>query len=137
MPEKDPAHWLFRLTPTEWLSAANNELAASRSAFLNKQQRPAVAHARRAAGMAWNALLIVMPDEKYGRSYMDHLQALSRDDTASETLRHAATRLVAMPLSQELVTLGSRGDASQADCAAVIIDHVSAQLMRLVPPAEA
>lgn len=137
MPEKDPAHWLYRLTPGEWLSAANNELAAARSAFLQKQQRPAVAHARRAAGMAWNALLVVMPDDKYGRSYMDHLQALSRDDTAAESLRHAAARLVGMPLTQELVTLGSRGDASQADCAAVIIDHVAAQIMRLTSPGEA
>jgi hypothetical protein len=137
MPEKDPAHWLYRLTPTEWLAAANNELAAARSAFLQKQQRSAVAHARRAAGMAWNALLVVMPDEKYGRSYMQHLQVLSRDDTAPEPLRHAAARLVAMPLAQELVTLGSRGDASQADSAAAIIEHVQAQLMRLAPPAEA
>lgn len=137
MPEKDPAHWLYRLTPSEWLAAADNELVAARAAFSHKQQRPAVAHARRAAGMAWNALLSCIPDEKYGRSYMDHLQALHKDATADESLRQAAGRLVAMPLTQELVTLGPRGDVSQADSAALIIEHVRTRVGLLVPSGQA
>lgn len=137
MPEKDPAHWLYRLTSSEWLAAADNELFAARTAFSHKQQRPAVAHARRAAGMAWNALLVAIPDEKYGRSYMEHLQALRLDESANAELREAAAKLVAMPLTQELVTLGPRGDDSQADCAARIIEHVRARLSLVGPPAQA
>ena len=137
MPEKDPAHWLYRLTPSEWLAAADNELYASRVCFAQKAQRPAVAHARRAAGMAWNALLVCIPDEKYGRSYMEHLQALRQDDSVSEELRQAAEKLVAMPMTQELVTLGPRGDISQADHASVIIEHVRARVGLLVPSGQA
>ena len=137
MPEKDPAHWLYRLTPSEWLAAADNELYAARTAFAQKAQRPAVAHARRAAGMAWNALLVCIPDEKYGRSYMEHLQALQKDDSVSADLRHAAEKLVAMPMTQEIVTLGLRGNVSQADHAAAIIEHVRARVGSLVPSGQA
>jgi hypothetical protein len=128
MPEKDPEHWLYRLTPTEWLTAAENELSLARMAFAHKQQRPAVAHARRAAGMALNALLWHQPDPAYGRSYMEHLQALCQDSVLSEELRAAATRLVKLPMNQELVTLGPRGDGSQSDPAALIIDYVRGTL---------
>lgn len=132
MPEKDPAHWLYRLSPSEWLQAADNELALARAAFFNKQQRPAVAHSRRAAGMAWNALLWHAPDEHYGRSYMHHLQTLSTDSSYSEALRAAALRLISMPLTQELVTLGPTGDSQQAEPAALIIEHVR----RVIAPFE-
>lgn len=125
MPEKDPNHWLYRLTADEWLRAAENELRAAQQAFLGKQQRTAVTHARRAAGMALNALLVVSPDEKYGRSYMDHLQALSEDPAVASELRAAATRLLQMPLRQELVVLGPRGDVTQADAAARIVAYAA------------
>lgn len=128
MPEKDPDHWLYRLTPPEWLAAADNELAAARRAFLGKQQRPAVAHARRAAGMALNALLWHQPDPAYGRSYMEHLHALSQDAVLSEELRAAANRLVKLPMNQELVTLGSKGAPSQIAPAESIIEYVRAAL---------
>lgn len=124
MPEKDPEHWLYRLTPPEWLTAADNELAAARQAFLGKQQRPAVAHARRAAGMALNALLWHHPDPTYGRSYMEHLHALSQDPALSAELRAAATRLIKMPMNQELVSLGTKGDPSHSEPAEAIIQYV-------------
>jgi hypothetical protein len=134
MPEKDPTHWLYRLSPPEWLQAADNELRAAQEAFLHKQQRPAVAHARRAAGMAWNALLWLLPEEKYGRSYMEHLQALKNDDDAPPELRAAAAKLVGMPMSQELVVLGAHGDPGQADCAALVIEHARKEVHRLMNP---
>jgi len=136
MPEKDPEHWLYRLTSDEWLSAAENELCSSRTAFLHKQQRPAVAHARRAAGMAWNAVLCLAPDERYGRSYMEHLQALSQDSVVAPELRAAAGRLVAMPLAPELVTLGAHGDPSQADPAALILEYARSLLRGRQPASE-
>ncbi len=132
MPEKDPQHWLYRLTPDEWLLAADNELSQARAAFVHKQQRPAVAHARRAAGMAWNALLwhAQSPEleQKYGRSYMEHLQALGADMDMPEELRLSAAKLVRMPLMQTLVTLGPHGDSAQADPAATIIEYVRRRL---------
>ena len=79
MPGRDPSHWLHRLDAEEWLRAAANELARAEEALLHKQQRPGLAGARRAAGMAWNAVLVGAEDESYGRSYMDHLHALAED----------------------------------------------------------
>ena len=79
MPGRDPSHWLHRFDPEEWLRAAANELARAEQALAQKQQRPGLAGARRAAGMAWNAVLVCAEDETYGRSYMDHLHALARD----------------------------------------------------------
>src|SRR5262245_57832093 len=57
MPERDPDHWLYRLDAGEWLRAAENELKRAEAALTHKQQRAGVAGARRAAGMAWNAVL--------------------------------------------------------------------------------
>lgn len=124
MPEHDPSHWLFRLNADEWLASADNELRLAQQAFLAKQQRPAVAHARRAAGMALNALLWGAPDDSYGRSYMDHLAAFSKDPAVPAELRAAAGRLIALPMTQQLVTLGPRGDAQQADPAEHILQYV-------------
>ena len=87
MPGRDPSHWLHRLDAEEWLRAAVNELARAEEALLHKQQRPGVAGARRAAGMAWNAVLVGSEDAAYGRSYMDHLHALAADERVAELLR--------------------------------------------------
>ena len=122
MTERDPAHWLYRFTPAEWLAAAANELAAADRALSARQQRAGVTQARRAAGMAWNAVLCQAGDETgYGRSYMDHLQALSRDATVPEPVQQAARALVEAPLTQEIVQLG-KGDTRLAREAEVIVD---------------
>src|SRR3954447_10465897 len=106
MPGSDPNHWLHRLSPEEWLQAAENELLRARKALAIKQQRMAVAGVRRAAGMAWNAVLSIAPDEAYGRSYMDHLKALQEDATVPPSIREAARQLVNAPLETKLVQLG-------------------------------
>lgn len=128
MTEKDPNHWLYRLTADEWLRAADNELQQARTAFAGKHQRTGVTHARRAAGMAINAVLCGAPDEAYGRSYMEHLQALGRDAAVGEELRQAAMWLLQMPLVPELVTLGPRGDVSLAEPAASIVAYARSVL---------
>ena len=124
MYEKDPDHWLYRLDPGEWLKAAENELRHAEQALLAKQQRAGVASARRAAGMAWNAVLARACDEtSYGRSYMEHLEALRHDEAVPEEVRHAADQLAKAPLLQTVVTLGPRGDASLARAAETILVH--------------
>ena len=133
VPEKDKAHWLYRLDAGEWLAAAEGELGAARRAAIAKQHRAAVVQARRAAGMALNALLWAGPDEAYGRSYVEHLRALAADGTVRDDVRKAALRLLDMSLQQEVVQLG-RGTTSIADPAALIIEYVRALLL---PPARA
>ena len=122
MPGRDPSHWLHRLDAGEWLRAAANELARAEEALAGKQHRPGVAGARRAAGMAWNAVLVGAEDPRYGRSYMDHLKALARDDAMAELVRAAAQQLLEAPLVTNIIPLG-RGDTRLAEAARVIFDE--------------
>lgn len=122
MPGRDPAHWLHRFDAEEWLHAAANELARAEEALLHKQQRPGVAGARRAAGMAWNAVLVGHEDAAYGRSYMDHLKALAGDERVSEPVRVAARALVEAPLATNVIPLG-RGDTTMVGHARTIVDE--------------
>lgn len=121
--------WLYRLSAEQWLSAAANELQNAESAFRTKQQRAAVTHARRAGGMALNAVLRLLPepDPRYGRSYMDHLHALAADETAESSLREAASRLLTMPMRLELVPLGP-GNVAQAAPAVRILEYARARV---------
>ena len=134
MRDKDPDHWLYRLDAGEWLRAAEGELGRAEQALAGKQHRAGVTQARRAAGMAWNAVLFITGDEQgYGRSYMEHLQALARDPTVPEAVQTAAHALVAAPLAQTVVTLG-KGDTSLARAAQVIL---AAARERVAPTASA
>ena len=122
MPGRDPSHWLHRFDAGEWLRAASNELARAEEALANKQQRPGVAGARRAAGMAWNAVLVGDEDAAYGRSYMDHLHALAVDARVPEGVRQAARALLEAPLATNVVAIG-RGDTTMAGHARAIVDE--------------
>jgi hypothetical protein len=120
--------WLTRLSAEEWLRAARSELVRATEALRAKHQRAGVAHARRAAGMAWNAALRTIGDPasraRYGRSYMDHLRVLQHDEVVSATAREAAQALVTAPLEPALVQLGV-GDARLAELARVIVDEAA------------
>jgi HEPN domain-containing protein len=124
--EENGNSWLLRLSAEEWLRSAHNELQRATQALLHKQQRAGVTQARRAAGMAWNAVLhgIADADERarYGRSYMDHLRVLSSDDRVSMAVRDAAGALVTANLEQDLVQLGA-GDTRLARAAEVVVEE--------------
>jgi hypothetical protein len=123
VPGPDLTHWLHRLTATEWLAAAETELGHAEAALARRAARPGVTHARRAAGMAWNAVLIETPDDRAGRSYMEHLVALSEDAAVPVQVRQAARLLRdTPPMPPALVTLG-RPDLAAAQSARTIIDH--------------
>ena len=130
-PDEEGATWLTRLSAEEWLVAARGELTRSVTALKLKQQRAGVTQARRAAGMAWNAVLhgIVDSDERarYGRSYMDHLRVLSEDLNVTAQVREAAKALTAAPLEPVLVQLGS-GDTRVSDAAGVIVGEATRRL---------
>jgi len=126
MPGPDPAHWLHRLTADEWLAAAATEIDHCAETLARRAFRPGVTHARRAAGMAWNAVLVTTPDERYGRSYMDHVVALAQtpDDDASipAAVRAAARLLRETPTAQpQLITIG-KPDVSALEAARTIVD---------------
>lgn len=126
--EEAPESWLTRLSAEEWIAAARGELLRATQALQLKQQRAGVAQARRAAGMAWNAVLLQIVDvaerARYGRSYMEHLKALAGDVAVATTVRDAASALVTAPLEQTLVQLGA-GDTRLADAARVIVDEAA------------
>ena len=81
----DTKHWLWRLPAQEWLAAAQVELEQGHTRRENR--RAAVTHARRAAGMALNGVLVAMAargwprarcEHIWGRSYIDHIRALAK-----------------------------------------------------------
>jgi hypothetical protein len=125
MPGPDPTHWLHRLTAAEWLAAADKEVGDAEAALARRARRPGITHARRAAGMAWNAVLVATPpgDDRYGRSYMDHLRVLAEEAGAPDEVR-AAARLLrdSPPAPPELVTLGPP-DLGPALAARAILEH--------------
>jgi hypothetical protein len=122
----DPDHWLYRLTAAEWVAAARNELDQARAALARRAIRPGVTHARRAAGMALNATLILTPDPRLGRSYMDHIQSLAASPDAPPLLTAAATLLRdTPPLPPELIKLAAP-DTRVVDAAEAIVSWVEA-----------
>jgi hypothetical protein len=72
--------------------------------------------------MAWNAVLVGHEDETYGRSYMDHLRALSKDAAIDEPVRAAAASLLEAPLATNVIPIG-RGDTRLTQQARVILDE--------------
>ena len=81
---RDPSHWLLKFSPDEWIRAAMSEVRRAEEAYKAHNARGGLAGAKRAAGMALNAALIVEPNEKWGRAYVDHVMALSRDESVPE-----------------------------------------------------
>jgi hypothetical protein len=56
--QKDESHWLFKLSPDEWIRAAMGEVRRAEEAYAQKNVRAGLAGAKRGAGMALNAALI-------------------------------------------------------------------------------
>lgn len=123
--------WLTRLSSDEWLQAAARELQLTSAAFDTRQIRTAVTHARRAAGMAVNAVLRNRPEGErpiaWGRSYMEHLAALQDDLTVPESVRHAARTLVTTKAAAPtLVKIGAPARGAQT-AAQTILDWAVSQ----------
>ena len=91
--ERDDEHWLFKLSPDEWIRAGQADLRHAEEAYKANNPRAGLAGAKRAAGMALNGALIVEPDDLWGRSYVDHLMALGRDAKVPERVRQACREL--------------------------------------------
>jgi hypothetical protein len=129
---RDATHWLFKLSPDEWIRAALAEAKRAEEAYAHKNARAGLAGARRAAGMALNGVLIVVPNEAWGRSYMDHLLALKGDASAPERVRQASAILLETPLpGGELVALRTASaDTNVLEAARDVIAHAYAVVNR-------
>jgi HEPN domain-containing protein len=132
---RDPGHWLMRLSPDEWIRAALGELARAEHAWAQRgDMRSGATGAKRAAGMALNGALIVEPDEAWGRTYLEHLEALARDTRVPEAVRAASRRVLeaGSPLAGgALVNLRTpRSHEPVVDAARDVIAHAWAVVKR-------
>jgi hypothetical protein len=129
---RDKDHWLYRLSPGEWISAALGELARAEKAWASGDARGGAVGLKRAAGMALNAALIVEPDDTWGRTYVEHVEALSRDARVPEAVR-AACRVVleAKPPAGDVVVLRTpRAHSHVVEAARDIVAHAWAVAKR-------
>jgi hypothetical protein len=133
----DDSHWLWRLSADAWLEAAQVELEQGRAQL--GARRTAVTHARRAAGMALNAVLVTLPARGWprercevalGRSYIDHLRALADPEhAAAKELRELfdpeqfarCQTLLGIPVMppQGLIRLATRKDEAAHEAIAI------------------
>src|SRR5947209_468770 len=116
---RDPNHWLRRLSPDEWIRAALAELQRAAAAYGAGEARAGSAGVKRAAGMALNGALLVEPDETWGRTYIEHVEALAKDARVPEAVRSAcSTVLDARPPSADVVVLRTpKGHAAVIEAA--------------------
>ncbi len=122
---RDPSHWLFKLSPEEWIQAGLVELRRAEAALHRGQLAPGYTGLKRAAGMALNAALVVRPRDAWGRTYVEHLSALEADLATPERVRAAAgaiTRLKAGPGS--LISLRTpSSEARWVEAAKTVMAH--------------
>jgi hypothetical protein len=131
---RDPGHWLLRFSPDEWIRAALGELARAERAWAQHgDARSGAAGVKRAAGMALNGALIVEPDTQWGRTYVEHLEALAIDARVPEAVRAASRRVLdaGAPLPSRLVSLRTpRTHEAVVDAARDVIAHAWAVVKR-------
>lgn len=132
---RDPDHWLFKLDPHEWIRTGLVELRRAEALYQEHNAQGGLASARRAAGMALNGALIVEPSDDYGRSYVDHLRALERDDRVPAAVRDAAHVLLStQPPGPSLISLRSaKSDERVLEAARDVIAHAFARVKRVEP----
>ena len=129
---KDPTHWLFKLTPDEWIRAAMKEIRSAEAAYAANDARAGLASCRRAAGMALNGALIVAPNEAWKRTYVEHLAALATDETVPGAVSAACRALLdAQPPGPALVMLRSKKlDERLVEAARDVVAHAYAVVKR-------
>lgn len=116
------AHWLWRLDRAAWAAAALVEWRAATENLARR--RTAIAHARRAAGMALNGVLVAWAEReperrdeiaaRWGRSYVEHLQRIAAGDHGPlppAAIELARAVLAAPMTAPALVALGARAHA--------------------------
>jgi hypothetical protein len=129
---RDPADWLRKLSPDEWIRAGLGELKRAEQAYAGGNARGGAAGVKRAAGMALNAALIVEPDASWGRAYVEHVAALARDPRVPEAVRSACRKVLGVgPPGHEVIILRTpRASEAVLEAARDVIAHAWAVVMR-------
>jgi HEPN domain-containing protein len=120
--------WLTRKSPEQWIQHALVELERAQAAFHARDAGAAIAHVKRAGGMALNGALIVRRDERWGRKYVEHLRALGESEDAPAEVREAARRLCAARApAGPVVALRTRSDEERLlEAARTVMAHAYA-----------
>lgn len=127
-------HWLFRYSPEEWVFAGVGEAKRADEAYARGDRRGGLAGARRAAGMALNAVLIVDDDARatWGRTYMEHLAKLRDDTSAPTAVRDAASELLRdeEPVKELVILRRKTAPSRIVEAARDVIAHAYALVAR-------
>jgi HEPN domain-containing protein len=129
---RDSNDWLRKFSPGEWIRAALGELRRAASAYERGDARAGAVGVKRAAGMALNAALLVEPNPAWGRTYLEHVEALAGDPGVPEAVR-AASRAVldaAAPSSGVVSLRTPRAQERALDAARDVIAHAWAVVKR-------
>jgi HEPN domain-containing protein len=128
----EPPDWLHKHAPREWVQVGLAELRRATAAFEANDQAGGLAGCKRAAGMALNGALIVEPDPRWGRSFVDHLRALARDERVPAAVRDACNVLLeARPPNPHLLTLRvPRAHEKVLEAARDVMAHALAVVIR-------
>ncbi len=130
--ERDPSHWLRKYSPDEWVQLALAELRRAEASLKAHDRVAGLAASRRAAGMALNGALLAESHGAWGRSYVDHIQALACDETIPAKVREASQYLMAVtPPGADILTLrGPRSDERLLEAARDVMAHAYAVIKR-------
>jgi hypothetical protein len=129
---RDPSDWLRRFSPDEWIRAALGELSRAEAAWARGDARSGAAGVKRAAGMALNAALLVEPEPRWGRTYVEHVAALSTDDRVPAAVREACLLVLeAKAPTGDVVSLRTpRSNAVVLEAARDVVAHAWAVVKR-------
>ena len=130
---RDESHWLFKLAPDEWVRAGLSDLQRAADAYRANNPRGGLAGAKRAAGMALNGALIVEPDPSWGRTYVEHITAVSGDPRVPERVSSACHELLDTTMSGQAKLVALRTSSSEQrvlEAARDVIAHAYAVVKR-------
>ena len=101
------------------------EMRRAETAYQARDIAGGLACAKPAAGMALNGALVVEPNDKWGRSYVDHVIALGNDAAVPQAVRAACAVLLATHVGpSDIIRLRSpRGDEKVLEAAKDVIAH--------------
>ncbi len=124
--------WLRKFSPDEWIAAAMGELRRAEDAYKRSDARAGVVGCKRAAGMALNGALVVEPNEAWGRTYVEHVTALAKEERVPEAVRSACKVLLETRApSSDLLSLRSKaGDERVLEATRDVMAHAYAVVKR-------
>lgn len=133
--ERDPSDWLRKYSPSEWIQAALGELGRAHQAYAANNPVGGLAGCKRAAGMALNAALILEPNATWGRSYVDHVMAVEREESAPVPVREACRLLLGThaPGHDVLSLRSRRSDERVIEAARDVMAHAYAVVKKHEP----